>query len=222
MIIVPTDAPGFELIRSVSFMGEAGNSGHCEVRYADCRVPESNLLGGRGNGFVIGQARLGPGRIHHCMRAIGAAERALEYICRRALTRDAFGGPMAEKQFVQDFIARSRIEIDGARLMVLNTAWQIDTVGKQAVRKEISMIKVVAAEVACNVVDRAVQVLGALGMTDDTPIARLWRELRALRLADGADEVHKMVIARRELHRWGDAEPLVFPAEARAAETYGA
>jgi acyl-CoA dehydrogenase len=220
MIIVPTDAPGFNLIRSVSFMGESGNSGHCEVRYEDCRVPEANLLGGRGKGFTIAQARLGPGRIHHCMRAIGAAERALEYICRRALTREAFGGPMAEKQFVQEFIARSRIEIDAARLMVLHTAWKIDTFGKPAVRQEVSMIKVAAAQVACDVVDRAVQVLGALGMTDDTPIARLWRELRALRLADGADEVHKMVIARRELHRWADAEQLRFPAEERAAETY--
>jgi acyl-CoA dehydrogenase len=219
MIIVPIDAPGLEIVRSVSFMGESGNSGHCEIRYDQCRVPESNLLGGRGEGFAIGQARLGPGRIHHCMRMIGVAERALEYMCRRATSRSAFGGILAEKQFVQDFVAKSRMEIDATRLMVLHAAWKMDTHGKREARQEISMIKVAAAQMVMRVLDRSIQVLGALGMTDDTPIARLWREQRALRLADGADEVHKMVIARRELNRWAD-QPMTFPAQQRAEETY--
>src|SRR3954454_877880 len=131
MILVPTDADGFNLIRPISVMGHDGGPGHCEIRYEDCRVPEANLLGERGAGFKIAQDRLGPGRIHHCMRAIGAAERAIEMMCRRAIDRDAFGGKLAEKQFVQDFIAKSRIEIDGARLMVLNAAWRMDEYGKR-------------------------------------------------------------------------------------------
>ncbi|MEX0992397.1 MAG: acyl-CoA dehydrogenase family protein [Solirubrobacterales bacterium] len=202
MIIVPTDTPGFDLVRSVSVMGHDGGPGHCEVRYEDCRVPASNLLGGRGEGFKIAQDRLGPGRIHHCMRAIGAAERALELMCKRANERIAFGGPLADKQFVQDFVAKSRIEINGARLMVLHAAWKMDTEGKRAARREISMIKVVAANVCMDVLDRAIQVHGALGVSDDTPLAVMWRSLRMLRLADGPDEVHKMVIALRELNRW--------------------
>ena len=201
-ILVPTDTPGFHLVRSVPVMGHAEGPGHCEVRYENCRVPVSNLLGPQGGGFVIAQARLGPGRIHHCMRAIGGAERALELMCKRANTRVAFGGPLADKQFVQDFIAISRMEIDQARLLVLHAAWKMDTVGKKAARQEISMIKVVAANVFMQVLDRAIQVHGALGVSDDTPIARMWRDGRMLRLADGPDEVHKMVIARRELKRW--------------------
>jgi acyl-CoA dehydrogenase len=207
MILVPTDAPGFNLVRPVSVMGHDGGPGHCEIRYEDCRVPADNLLGARGEGFTIAQARLGPGRIHHCMRAIGAAERALELMCRRANTRIAFGGPLAEKQFVQDFVAKSRIEIDGARLMVLHAAWKMDTEGKRAARQEISMIKVVAANVCMDVIDRAIQVHGALGVSDDTPLALMWRQLRMLRLADGPDEVHKMVIALRELNRWKSEAP---------------
>jgi len=202
MILVPTDAPGFNLIRPVPVMGHAGGGGHCEIRYEDCRVPAENLLGPEGAGFMIAQARLGPGRIHHCMRAIGAAERALEMMCRRAATRVAFGGPLAEKQFVQDMIAMSRMEVDQARLLVLHAAWKMDTVGKKEARQEISMIKVVAANVCMNVLDRAIQVHGALGVSDDTPLARMWRDLRMLRLADGPDEVHKAVIARRELKRF--------------------
>jgi acyl-CoA dehydrogenase len=204
MILVPLDAPGFNLVRPVSVMGHDGGPGHCEIRYEGCRVPEGNLLGPRGEGFTIAQDRLGPGRIHHCMRAIGAAERALELMCRRANTRQAFGGPLADKQFVQDFVARSRIEIDGARLMVLHAAWKMDTEGKRAARQDISMIKVVAANVCMDVIDRAIQVHGALGVSDDTPLALMWRQLRMLRLADGPDEVHKMVIAVRELARWKD------------------
>jgi acyl-CoA dehydrogenase len=201
MILVPTDAPGFNAVRPVSVMGHDGGPGHWEVRYEGCRVPGANLLGERGQGFVIAQDRLGPGRIHHCMRAIGGAERAFEMMCERALDRSAFGGPLGEKQFVQDFIARSRMEIDGARLMVMHAAWKMDTAGKRAARQEISMIKVVAANVFMDVLDRAIQVHGALGVSDDTPLALMWRQGRWLRLADGPDEVHKMVIALRELKR---------------------
>jgi acyl-CoA dehydrogenase len=222
MILVPTDNEGFDLVRPVPVMGHSGGPGHCEIRYEDCRVPEENLLGERGTGFIVAQDRLGPGRIHHCMRAIGASERALELMCRRANERQAFGGPLGEKQFIQDFIAKSRIEIEGARLMVLHAAWRMDTQGKRAARNDISMIKVVAANVVMDVLDRAIQVHGALGVSDDTPLAVMWRQLRMLRLADGPDEVHKMVIALRELNRWkaadasGDGKPEAAEAPAPA------
>jgi len=211
MICVPTDAPGFNLIRPVPVMGHSEGPGHCEIRYEGCRVPKQNLLGERGAGFKIAQDRLGPGRIHHCMRAIGTAERAIEMMCRRANERVAFGGPLADKQFVQEAIAASRMEIDQARLLTLFAAWKMDTEGKRAARQQISAIKVVAANMVMNVLDRAIQVHGALGMTDDTPLAALWRFSRMLRLADGPDEVHKMVLARRELNRWAKR------AEAEAA-----
>jgi acyl-CoA dehydrogenase len=201
MIIVPTDNPGFDLVRAVPVMGHDKGPGHCEVRYVDCRVPKQNLLGERGAGFVIAQDRLGPGRIHHCMRAIGTAERAIEMMCDRANSRQSFGGPLAEKQFVQDFIAKSRMEVDQARLLTLYAAWQMDEYGKRRARQAISMIKVVAANVVMDVLDRAIQVHGALGMSDDTPLAAMWRYSRMLKVADGPDEVHKMVIARRELNR---------------------
>jgi len=201
-IVVPIDTSGLNIVRPVPVMGHAGGGGHCEIRYEGCRVPSANLLGPVGGGFAIAQARLGPGRIHHCMRAIGGAERALEMMCRRANTRVAFGSLLAEKQFVQDMIALSRMEIDQARLLVLHAAWKMDTVGKKEARQEISMIKVVAANVYMSVLDRAIQVHGALGVSDDTPLARMWREGRMLRLADGPDEVHKQVIARRELGRF--------------------
>jgi acyl-CoA dehydrogenase len=188
MICVPTDAPGFELVRPIPVMGHDRGPGHCEIRYEDCRVPAANLLG--------------PGRIHHCMRAIGTAERALEMMCRRANERQAFGGPLADKQFVQESIAASRMEIDQARLLTLYAAWKMDTEGKRAARQAISAIKIVAANMVMDVLDRAIQVHGSLGMTDDTPLAALWRFSRMLRLADGPDEVHKMVLARRELNRW--------------------
>jgi acyl-CoA dehydrogenase len=202
MLIVPIDNPGLDIVRPVPVMGHTGGGGHCEIRYRDCRVPAANLLGPQGAGFVIAQARLGPGRIHHCMRAIGAAERAFEMMCRRANSRVAFGTPLAEKQFVQEMIATSRMEIDQARLLTLYAAWKMDTVGKREARQEISMIKVVAANVYMRVLDRAIQVHGALGVSDDTPLARMWRDGRMLRLADGPDEVHKQVIARRELKRF--------------------
>ncbi len=201
-IIVPTDTPGFNVLRSISVMGHDGGSGHCEIELEDCRVPVTSLLGPEGSGFAIAQARLGPGRIHHCMRAVGAAERAIEMMCQRANTRVAFGGPLADKQFVQDFVARSRMEVDQARLLALYAAWKMDTLGKKAARQEIAMIKVVAANVYMDVLDRAIQVFGSKGVSDDTPIALMWRQGRMLRLADGPDEVHKMVIARRELNRW--------------------
>ena len=151
---------------------------------------------------MIAQARLGPGRIHHCMRAIGGAELAIEMMCKRANTRITFGEPLANKQFIQEFVATSRMEVDQARLMVLYAAWKIDTLGKKAARQEISMIKVIAAQMFMRVLDRAIQVHGALGVSDDTPLARMWRDGRMLRIADGPDEVHKMVVARRELKRF--------------------
>jgi acyl-CoA dehydrogenase len=202
MICVPTDNPGFNLVRPISVMGHDGGPGHCEIRYEDCRVPKGYLLGERGAGFAIAQDRLGPGRIHHCMRAIGTAERAHEMMCRRANERSAFGGPLGDKQFVQESIAASRMEIDQARLLTLYAAWKMDTEGKRAARQSISAIKIVAANMVMDVLDRAIQIHGSLGMTDDTPLAIMWRFSRMLRLADGPDEVHKMVLARRELNRW--------------------
>jgi acyl-CoA dehydrogenase len=202
MICVPTDTPGFNLVRPISVMGHDGGPGHCEIRYEDCRVPKEFLLGERGAGFAVAQDRLGPGRIHHCMRAIGTAERAHEMMCRRANERSAFGGPLGDKQFVQESIATSRMEIDQARLLTLYAAWKMDTEGKRAARQAISAIKIVAANMVMDVLDRAIQIHGSLGMTDDTPLAIMWRFSRMLRLADGPDEVHKMVLARRELNRW--------------------
>jgi len=202
MVIVPTDTPGFNVVRAVSVMGHVGGGGHCEIRYEKCRVPASYRLGQEGSGFVIAQARLGPGRIHHCMRAIGQAERAFEIMCRHANSRHAFGGPLGEKQFVQEWVATSRMEIDQARLLTLHAAWKMDAYDKKVARQEIAMIKVVVPNMLMNVLDRAIQCLGSLGVSDDTPVAAMWRHGRALRLADGPDEVHKMVIARRELRRF--------------------
>ena len=202
MILVPIDAPGFNLVRPIPVMGHTGGGGHCEILYEDCRVPVTSTLGPVGGGFMIAQARLGPGRIHHCMRAIGGAERALEMMCARANRRVAFGEPLAQKQFVQEMIATSRMEIDQARLLTLYAAWKMDTIGKKQARQEIAMIKVVAANVFMQVLDRAIQVHGSLGVTDDLPLAAMWRNGRALRLADGPDEVHKQTIARRELARF--------------------
>jgi acyl-CoA dehydrogenase len=202
MIIVPTDTPGFNLVRAVPVMGHAGGGGHCEIIYKDCRVPVTNVLGNEGDGFKIAQARLGPGRIHHCMRNIGVAERALELMCKRANTRWTHGSLLADKANVQQWIADSRIAIDATRLMVMQAAWKIDTVGKAQARQEVAMIKVMAANMVREVLDRAIQLHGALGMSDDTPIARFWRENRSMRIVDGPDEVHRMTIARRECRRW--------------------
>lgn len=201
-IIVPTDTPGFRVVRDVPVMGHIGGGGHCEIYYEDCRVPVANRLGPESGGFMIAQARLGPGRIHHCMRCVGAAERAFEILCRHANQRIAFGGPLADKQFVQEWVATSRMEIDQARLLTLYAAWKMDTQGKRAARQEISMVKVVVPGMMMKVLDRAIQGLGALGVSDDSPVAALWRYGRIMRIADGPDEVHKMVIARRELKRF--------------------
>jgi acyl-CoA dehydrogenase len=186
----------------VPVMGHTGNGGHCEIIYKDCRVPATNVLGKEGDGFAIAQARLGPGRIHHCMRAIGVAERAFELMCRRANTRWTHGSYLAEKANIQQWIADSRIEIEATRLLVMRAAWKIDTAGKRGARDEIAQIKVMATNMVMNVLDRAIQTHGAMGVSDDTPIARFWRDSRALRIVDGPDEVHRMTIARRELRKW--------------------
>jgi acyl-CoA dehydrogenase len=199
MVLVPVDTPGVTVVRSLSVLGYDEGHGHCEVLYEDVRVPASNLLGEEGGGFAIAQARLGPGRIHHCMRAIGMAERAFELMCQRVRSRVAFGKPLAEQGVIQDWIAESRIEIEQVRLLVLKAAWLMDTVGVRGARVEISAIKVAAPRVACQVIDRAIQAHGAGGMSDDFPLAQMYAWARALRLADGPDEVHKMTIARREL-----------------------
>jgi acyl-CoA dehydrogenase len=199
MVLVPVDTPGVRVIRTLSVLGFDEGHGHCEVRYEDVRVPVSNRLGEEGGGFTIAQARLGPGRIHHCMRAIGMAERAFELMCERVRSRVAFGKPLAEQGVIQDWIAESRIEIEQARLLVLKAAWLMDTVGSRGARVEISAIKVAAPRVACRVIDRAIQAHGAGGMSGDFPLAHMYAWARALRLADGPDEVHKMALARREL-----------------------
>jgi acyl-CoA dehydrogenase len=202
MILVPTDTPGFDILRSLPVFDHVGEGGHAEVAYHDVRVPVTNRLGEEGSGFAIAQARLGPGRIHHCMRAIGGAERALELMCKRADSRIAFGSKLIEKQTIQNWIAQSRMQIDAARLLVLYAAWKMDTIGKKEARQEISMIKVVAAKTYLDVLDRAIQVHGAMGVTNDTPLARMWQHARTLRIVDGPDEVHLQGIARREIRRY--------------------
>ncbi len=202
MVLVPMDTPGLTNVRNLSVFGYDDPEGHCELVYDDVRVPTSNLLGEEGGGFAIAQARLGPGRIHHCMRSIGAAERALDLMCQRALNRVAFGKRLADQGVVQDGIAESRIALEQARLLTMKTAWLMDTVGNKGARTEVSAIKVVAPRVALDVLDRAIQVHGGAGVGPDFPLARTWASLRTLRLADGPDEVHKMTIARRELRRW--------------------
>jgi acyl-CoA dehydrogenase len=199
MVLVPVDTPGVRVVRTLPVLGFDEGHGHCEVLYENVRVPVSNRLGEEGGGFAIAQARLGPGRIHHCMRSIGMAERAFELMCERVRSRVAFGRPLAEQGVIQDWIAESRIEIEQARLLVLKAAWLMDTVGARGARVEISAIKVAAPRVACQVIDRAIQAHGAGGMSDDFPLARMYAWARALRLADGPDEVHKMALARREL-----------------------
>ena len=201
-IIVPLDTPGMKIVRPVPVMGHTGGGGHCEVLYTDCKVPVTALLGEEGGGFAISQARLGPGRIHHCMRTIGIAERAIELMCKRANTRWTHGSYLADKANIQEWIADSRIEIDSTRLMVMNAAWKMDHEGKRNARNEIAEIKVMAANMVMRVLDRAIQLYGAAGVSDDYPLARFWRDSRALRIADGPDEVHRMTIARRELRKW--------------------
>jgi acyl-CoA dehydrogenase len=187
------------MVRELQVFGYIDHDGHGEVDFTDVRVPASNLIAGEGEGFMIAQARLGPGRIHHCMRAIGAAERALEAMCKRAVSRTTFGQPIAMRGNIQDWIAESRIEIEMARLLTLKAAWMMDTVGNRHARTEIAAIKVAAPNVALKVLDRAIQVHGGGGVCQDFGLASAYAHLRTLRLADGPDEVHKLSIARREL-----------------------
>jgi acyl-CoA dehydrogenase len=198
-ILVPVDTPGVRIVRDLMVFGYNDQEGHAEVEFKDVRVPSANLIAGEGDGFMIAQARLGPGRIHHCMRAIGAAERALEAMCKRAVSRVTFGQPIAMRGNIQDWIAESRIEIEMARLLTLKAAWLMDTVGNRHARTEISAIKVAAPNVALKVLDRAIQVHGGGGVSQDFGLATAYAHLRTLRLADGPDEVHKLSIARREL-----------------------
>ncbi|MET0473163.1 MAG: acyl-CoA dehydrogenase family protein [Mycobacterium sp.] len=201
MILVPIDTPGVSVERSLPVFGWQDQHGHCEITFDNVRVPASNLLDEEGSGFAIAQARLGPGRIHHCMRAIGVAERALALMVDRVNSRIAFGKPLAAQGVVQQQVAMSRNEIDQARLLCLKAAWVIDQKGNKEARNEVAMIKAVAPQMACNVIDRAIQVHGAAGISDDTPLARLYGWHRAMRLFDGPDEVHMRSIARAELGR---------------------
>jgi alkylation response protein AidB-like acyl-CoA dehydrogenase len=201
-ILVPTDAPGYEIVRVIPTMGHTGG-GHCEIRLRGVRVPKENLLGKRGQGFVIAQKRLGPGRIFHCMRWLGQAQRAFELMCRRANTRWAHGSLLAEKGEIQRYVAESAADIQAARLMTLDAAMAMDQGGEA--RVEISLIKFWGARVLHDVIDRAIQVHGALGVTADTPLERMYREARYARIYDGPDEVHRMVVARRLLKDPGSA-----------------
>jgi acyl-CoA dehydrogenase len=206
MMVVPIDAQGLTLVRGLPVFGYQDREGHAEILFTDVRVPVSDVLAGEGEGFAISQARLGPGRIHHCMRAIGMAERALELLCRRALSRSTFGSPIAERANIQDWIAEARIDIEKSRLLTMKAAWMMDEVGNRVARTEIAAIKVDAPATALRVVDRAIQVHGAAGVSDDVPLAAFWAHLRTLRIADGPDEVHKRTIARHELRKY--AEPV--------------
>lgn len=199
MILVPRDAPGVEVVRNIDIMNHHAPEGHCEIVFRNVRVPASALLGEPGSGFALAQARLGPGRIHHCMRSIGAAELALELMIDRSLERKTFGKYLHMHGTIEEWIAKSRIEIDQARLLVLRAAWMIDTVGAKAARKEISMIKALVPSVLTTVCDRAMQTFGAMGISPDTPLANHWTWGRALRYADGPDEVHLRSIAGMEL-----------------------
>jgi acyl-CoA dehydrogenase len=201
MVLVPRDAPGVTIVRSLPIFGFEDQHGHCEIRFEGVRVPVEELLGGEGEGFAIAQARLGPGRIHHAMRCIGMAERALAMACARAEERVAFGSPLAEKGVVRAQLAEARMAIEQARLLVLKTAWMIDRVGADGARTEIAAIKVIAPRVAESVLDTAIQIHGGLGVTEDTLLARMWASARILRIADGPDEVHVRSVAREELRR---------------------
>jgi acyl-CoA dehydrogenase len=199
MVLVPMDTPGVRVERGLEVFGYTEQPGHAEITFTDVRVPRTNLLGEPGGGFAIAQARLGPGRVHHCMRAIGMAERALEAMCRRSFTRAPFGRPLAAQPVVREWIARSRLAIDQARLLVLHTAWVIDTEGAKAARQHIAGIKAVVPQMALDVVDRSIQAHGGAGVCQDTPLAEMWAGLRTLRLADGPDEVHLRDVGRLEL-----------------------
>ncbi|MTD17263.1 acyl-CoA dehydrogenase [Nakamurella sp. YIM 132087] len=201
MVLVPRDSPGLEVLRDLTTFGYQDRLGHGEVLFDGVTVPAENMLGREGDGFALAQGRLGPGRMHYAMRAIGIAERALELMCRRVLQREAFGGPLARQGVIGEWIARSRIEIDEARLLVLKSAWMMDNGGARTARIEVAAIKVSAMGVAHRVCDRAVQAFGAAGVSEDTPIARFYALTRALRIADGPDEVHLRTITRQELDK---------------------
>jgi acyl-CoA dehydrogenase len=201
IVLVPLDTPGVTNHRTLSVFGYDEGDGHSEMTFTDVRVPVANLLQGPGDGFRIAQSRLGPGRIHHCMRAIGQAERALELLCSRAAERSTFGQKLIEHQTIRTWIAESRLEIDQARLLTLHVAWLMDTVGAHGARAEISMIKVAPHRVALNVIDRAIQTFGAAGLSQDTPLAHHYAHARTLRLVDGPDEVHLLTIAKQEIRR---------------------
>lgn len=207
MMVVPIDAAGITVRRNLSVFGYQDREGHAEIDFEDVRVPSKDVLKGEGEGFAISQARLGPGRIHHCMRAIGMAERALELLCRRAESRVTFGKPISANANIRDWIAESRIDIEMIRLLTMKAAYLMDTVGNKAARTEIAAIKVAAPNIALKIVDRAIQVHGGGGVTDDFPLAMAWAHLRTLRLADGPDEVHKRAIASQELRKYREATP---------------
>jgi acyl-CoA dehydrogenase len=203
MILVPKNTPGVTIKRSLPVMGYIDNESHCEILFDNVRVPVRNVLGEEGSGFAIAQARLGPGRIHHCMRSIGAAQRALELMCQRATSRITFGKPLSEQGVIQEWIAQSYLEIEQARLLTLKAAWMIDTLGKKAAQNEIAMIKIAAPEVFTNVVNRAMQVFGGAGLSDDFPLAKMWAHARTIHIVDGPDEVHKRSLAKSVLRQFG-------------------
>ncbi|HNP56902.1 MAG TPA: acyl-CoA dehydrogenase family protein [Gordonia sp. (in: high G+C Gram-positive bacteria)] len=205
MMVVPIDAPGVTVVRNLPVFGYQDREGHAEITFEDVRVPAADVLAGEGEGFAIAQARLGPGRIHHCMRTVGIAERSLELMCKRANERVTFGKPLAARANIQDWIAESRIEIEMVRLLTLKAAHMMDTVGNKAAATEIAAIKVAGPQMALKLIDRAIQVYGGAGVTDDFPLASAYAHLRTLRLADGPDEVHKRSIARWELRRHAPA-----------------
>lgn len=207
MILVPLNTPGVKIERMLPVFGyDHAPHGHAEIHYDNVRVPASNMLLGEGKGFAIAQGRLGPGRIHHCMRLIGAAERALEELCKRIQSRSTFNKFLSQQGVIQEWVAESRIEIEQARLLTLKAAYMMDTVGNKKARKEIAMIKVIAPAMALKVIDRAIQAFGAAGVSEDTPLAALWANARTLRLADGPDEVHKAQLARLELKSYQEKE----------------
>lgn len=207
MILVPLNTPGVKIERMLPVFGyDHAPHGHAEIHYDNVRVPASNMLLGEGKGFAIAQGRLGPGRIHHCMRLIGAAERALEELCKRIQNRSTFNKLLSQQGVIQEWVAESRIEIEQARLLTLKAAYMMDTVGNKKARKEIAMIKVIAPAMALKVIDRAIQAFGAAGVSEDTPLAALWANARTLRLADGPDEVHKAQLARLELKSYQEQE----------------
>ncbi|MGJ7905912.1 acyl-CoA dehydrogenase family protein [Actinopolyspora sp. H202] len=204
MVLVPVDTPGVTIRRGMHVFGytDGDHGGHAEIDFDEVRVPAANIISGEGEGFAIAQARLGPGRIHHCMRAIGMAERALELMCRRVTHREAFGRPLADQGVVQHWIAEARVRIESVRLLVLKTAWLMDTVGNRGAHTEIQAIKVAVPEMATTVIDRAIQAHGGAGVSQDTPLANLYAHARTLHLVDGPDEVHRRSLARRELKQY--------------------